>query len=283
MVKIAAIEHAGLAAVELVERRSRIVIVHAVGPRIAWLSTRDGNNLLFWDDEGRHTRGAWRLYGGHRFWLTRPGADESEDAYQPDNEPCRVRELADGVAIIARPDRSQIEKTITVRARPTGWRVEHRVRNAGNMLWSGGAWALTCTLPRRSTQYHIPLGAPVGPWDVFTMVVPRRWGSGQTSRLADPQFRIGDDGIEARARGHEAKRMMFARQGTLQMRDPARGGFEKRADVVAGARYPLGTNLAIYLGPASFMVELETMSPIATLAPGESLRHVEHWKVDPPR
>ena len=55
------------------------------------------------------------------------------------------------------------------------------------------------------------------------------------------------------------------------------------ARVVPGARYPLGTNIAVYLGPASFMVELETMSPIVTLVPGASLRHVEHWTFGPPR
>jgi hypothetical protein len=279
MVKITAVEHAGLAAIELVERRTRLVIVHGVGPRIAWFGALGGDSLLFWDDEGRRTRGSWRLYGGHRLWTTRPDADESEETYLPDNEPCRVRALGDGVAVIAAPDRSQIERTIAVRAGASGWRIEHRLRNVGDMLWSGGAWALTCTLPRRSTQYRIPLGAPRGTWDVFTMVVPRRWGGGHTSRIADPQFRLGDDAIAIRARGEEAKRMVFAPDGVLEMRDPARGEFTKRAAAVPGAEYPCGTNLAVYLGPSSFMVELETMSPIVKLAPGEALRHVEHWSL----
>lgn len=281
--RINAVEHAGLAAIELVERGSRLVIVHAIGPRIAWVGALGRGNLLFWDDAGRHTRGAWRLYGGHRLWTTRPDADESEEAYAPDNDPCRVRELADGVAITAPPDRSRIEKTIAVRARASGWSIEHRLRNAGEMLWSGGAWALTCTLPRARTRYRIPLDEPDGRWDVFTMIVPRRWGGTHTSRIADPQFRIADDEIAIRAQGTEAKRMVFAARGTIQMRDPSRGELTKRAQLVPGARYPLGTNLAVYLGPASFMVELETMSPIVTLAPGASLRHVEHWTVRPPR
>jgi hypothetical protein len=283
MVKIQAVEHAGLAAIELIEHRTRLVIVHAIGPRIAWFGARGRGNLLFWDDAGEHTRGPWRLYGGHRLWTTRPDADESEEAYEPDNAPCRVRELADGVAITAPPDRSQIEKTIAVRARASEWSIEHRLRNVGDMLWSGGAWSLTCTLPRRRTRYQIPLGATGERWDLFTMVIPRRWGKTHTSRIADPQFQLGDDELVIRARGDEAKRMVFAPQGTLQMRDPDRGELTKRAEPVPGARYPLGTNVAVYLGPARFMVELETMSPLVKLAPGASLRHVEHWTFRPPR
>lgn len=71
--------------------------------------------------------------------------------------------------------------------------------------------------------------------------------------------------------------MVFAPRGTLRMHDPARGELTKCAACVAGAIYPLGTNLAVYLGPESFMVELETMSPIARLAPGAALRHRERW------
>lgn len=277
MVKITAVEHAGLAALELVHGRARLVIVHAIGPRIAWFGARGRGNLLFWDDAGVHARGAWRLYGGHRLWTTRPDADESEETYAADNEPCRIREIRDGVAITAPADRSRIEKTIAVRAHASGWFVEHRVRNAGDMLWSGGAWALTCTLPRATTRYSVPLGSGDPRWDAFTMVVLRQWGGSHRSRIADPQFQLRDDEIAIRARGHEAKRMIFAPRGTLQMRDAARGELTKTAELVTGATYPRGTNLAIYLGPSSFMVELETMSPIAQLLPGATLRHVEHW------
>lgn len=283
MVKIAALDHGGLAATEIVAHGTRLVLVHGVGPRIAWFGAQGGENLLFWDDAGVHTRGAWRLRGGHRLWITRPGADESEETYAPDNTACVVREVPRGIAATAPPDVSQIEKTITVRARATGWSVEHRLRNVGDMLWSGGAWALTCTLPTRATRYHIPVGDPVRPWDVFTMVIPRRWGGTHQSRLADPQFELRDSELVFQALGDEAKRMVFAAPGMLIMRDAVRGQLTKRARTRPGAAYPLATNLAVYLGPAAFMVELETMSPSVTLEPGQSLRHVEYWTFEPPR
>src|SRR3954468_18264193 len=141
MAKISAIQHQGHAGIELVDQTTRLVIVHDVGPRIAWFGQLGGASLLFWDELGAQARGAWRLYGGHRLWTTRPDADESEETYAADNDPCRVRELADGVAVTAPPDRSRIEKTMVVRARASGWSIEHRLRNTGDMLWSGGAWA----------------------------------------------------------------------------------------------------------------------------------------------
>ena len=285
MVKINAVEHSGLAAIELVERRTRVVIVHAIGPRIAWFGLLDHDNLLYWDTAGKHARGDWRLYGGHRLWITRPGADESEEAYSPDNAPCRVRELRGGISVVAPPGPAQIEKSLVVRAEGPDWIIEHRIRNTSDMLWSGGAWALTCTAPKkgaRGTHYHIPLDGGDPRWDLFTMVVPRRWGGSHQSRLADPQFQLGEEELVIRSRGAEAKRMLFAPRGAIRMSDPVRGEFTKRAAPVRGGAYPLATNVAVYLAPQSFMVELETMSPIVTLSPGASLSHVERWTLGPP-
>jgi hypothetical protein len=282
MLKITAVEHDGLPAVELVAGGTRLVVVHAIGPRIAWFGAVGSDNLLFWDFARRHGRGAWKLYGGHRLWTTRPDADEGEETYAPDNRACRVRSLRDGVAVSARCEATMLEKTLAIRARPSGWRIDHRVRNVGDMLWAGGAWALTCTLPSARTRYRIPLPPPEPGWDAVTIVIPRRWGGGHTSRVPDRQFNLTSNAIEIRPAGGEAKRMFGLPIGTLEMVDPARGAFTKHAPRAAGGAYPLGANLAVYLGPARFMVELETMSPIARLAPGESLVHTEQWTLRSP-
>jgi hypothetical protein len=110
-------------------------------------------------------------------------------------------------------------------------------------------------------------------------VIPTRWGGGHTSRLDDPQITMTADAMEIRARGDEAKRMVLAPRGRLEMHDPERGLFCKHAPFDADASYPLGTNVAVYLGPRRFMVELETMSPLRTLAPGAAISHVETWTV----
>ncbi len=271
------IDHLGQPAIELVAHGDRLVAVHGVGPRIAWFGAPRGDNLLFWDDAGAHRRGAWQLRGGHRLWTTRPGADEAEDTYATDNAPCRIRRLRDGVAIHAPADAARLEKSLVIRAGARGWTIEHRLRNAGDMLWSGGLWGLTCTRPSRATRYAIPLGGGPPAWDVVTLVIPRRWGGGHTSRLVDPQLTLTEDELRATPRGAEAKRLVRAPRGTLIMRDPERGTFTKTSDFDPHAAYPHASNVAIYLAPGRFMVELETMSPIRTIAPGEILSHVERW------
>jgi hypothetical protein len=80
------------------------------------------------------------------------------------------------------------------------------------------------------------------------------------------------------AQGREAKRMLYAPRGTLEMRD-SRGLFTKTAHALPGASYPLGTNVAVYLAPGAFMVELETMSPQLTIVPGADATHVERWSL----
>lgn len=277
MIAVREIEHGGHAALELTARGTRLVVVHAVGPRIAWFGWAGGDNLLFWDDREEHRRGDWRLYGGHRLWTTRPGADEAEDTYAPDNEPCTVRRLKDGATFTAGNAWTRIEKTLAIRWRDDGWSIEHRIRNRSDMLWSGGAWALTCTKPRRATRYRIPLDGGSSEWDVLTMVIPRRWGGNHTSRIADPQVIVREEAAEIRPRGVEAKRMLFAPRGILEMYDLERGMFRKTAAVVPSGAYPLATNVAFYIGAKNFMVELETMSPIVTLIPSAALTHVEHW------
>jgi hypothetical protein len=275
------VEHEGWAAVELVHAGVRLVVVTGTGPRVAWLSPVGGDNVLFWDDAGALGRGAWRIRGGHRLWLTRPGADESEECYAVDDAPCRVRALAGGVAVSAPADAQRLEKSLVVRALPGGgFRVEHRVKNLGDMLWAGGAWGLTCVRPARGVTLHVPLGSAAADdgWDVFGVVVPRRWGGGHTSKVADPQLRWGEDELVVRPAGTECKRMLQAPQGIIELRDARRGlRFAKHAAYEADATYPLGTNLAFYVAPGNVMAELETMGPQRTLRPGQTLVHVERW------
>ncbi|MCA1664988.1 MAG: hypothetical protein LC659_12075, partial [Myxococcales bacterium] len=219
----------------------------------------------------------------HRLWVTRPGADEAEETYAADNAPCRV-DAGDGEIAAAAPvDASGIEKTLRVRVVGDGELVvEHVLRNCGDMLWSGGAWALSCTRPRRGDSYGIPLGSD-DEWDAFSVVVPRRWGGGHTSLVADKQLDWHEHALVVRPTGRECKRMLQAPRGMVGMTSSReRVAFVKRASWDEAGDYPLGTNIAFYVGPRSFMVEMETMSPLRQLKPGASLGHVERWQLRRP-
>ena len=271
----------GLAAIELVHAGIRMIVIHEVGPRIAWFGPLRGDNLLFWDAADERRRGGFHLRGGHRVWATRPVADETAEAHLLDDGPCRIRRLRDGVAIAAPPDVDHLVKVMVVRARPGGFMIDHLVTNAGDLMWTGGVWALTCTQPRRGVTYGVPLGDD-GAWDVFALVIPRRWG-GHTSPVADPQITLTDDCLVLRPRGHETKRMIQAPRGLIGMTDAGAGlSFVKHAAYDRSAVYPYGTNLALYAGPDSYMVAMETLGPIREVLPGETIDHGEAWTLARP-
>jgi len=268
----------GLRAVELTTSALQLTAVVEFGPRIAFFGKPEGSNLLLWEPE-KYSRGDWNLRGGHRVWATRPGADENEDTYATDNEPCEAT-IEDGAVCIMGAENA-VNKTrrglrITCLDEDR-LSVENILVNTGDMLYSGGVWALTCTLPTKGTQYAVPIGDGSS-WDAFNMVFFREWGGHGQGGFSDQQIRITDDLVLLTPQGVENKRMLLAHHGIIAMSDPVNDvTFAKKVDYDPAGAYPLNTNIAFYIGPDNFMVEMETMGPETTLKPGASVRHVETW------
>ena len=273
------IQFEGLDAVELRTASLRLVAVTVKGPRIAFWGRPGGRNLLLWAP-GKYRRGNWDLMGGHRLWAARPGADEAEETYAADNGPCTVKVSARGFTVIGAPDPLQkIRRGFTATATANGRiTVDHFLRNESDMLWSGGLWALTCTVPSARSTYTLPLGDGSA-WDYATIIAFRIWGGGHGGvGFDDPQFGCTKDALVLKPSGRENKRMLKADAGIVAWHDPAQKLiFAKHSSYDPAGNYPLGTNLALYVGPKNFMVEMETMGPAATLKPGQTLKHRETW------
>ncbi len=269
----------GLDAIELTTPALRLVALTEKGPRIAFWGRPDGDNLLLWSP-GKYRRGEWDLMGGHRLWAARPGADEAEETYAADNAPCTVKATANGFTVTGALDPVQkFRRGFTVTATDDGRvTLDHFLRNESDMLWSGGLWALTCTVPSKKSTYTLPLGDGSS-WDYATIVAFRTWGGGHGGvGFDDPQFACTDDAFVLSPAGRENKRMLKADAGIIAMHDPARQLlFAIHTTYDPAGNYPLGTNLALYVGPKNFMVEMETMGAFATLKPGQTLQHRETW------
>lgn len=279
MLKINHTTFGGEAAVELVTPVVQLIVVVARGPRIAFFGRPGGDNLLLWTP-GKYKRGEWDLMGGHRVWIARPGADEAEETYATDNARCTLELLPDGVRVWGATDPNlRITRGLTIRALADDrLSIEHAARNESDMLFSGGIWVLTCTVPNANTTYLVPLGDGSA-WDTATVVAFRTWGGGHgAGGFGDPQFTLTDDTFVLRPAGKENKRMIRADAGIVALHDPTRKLlFAKRAVYQPEGSYPMNTNIALYVGPDNFMVEMETMAPMATLKPGQSLLHTETW------
>jgi hypothetical protein len=273
------IEYQGLPAVEVLTAKLRLVVVTGLGPRIAHLGKPDGENLLLWEPNNEdYGYRQWRLRGGHRVWVTRPMADECEDTYATDNQPCEVDILDDGVRVVGAQNQTNLTRrgmTIRVLAEDR-LEVDNFVINDSEMLYSGGLWALTCTLPGQG-RYAVPIGDG-SDWDTFHMVSFRKWGDHGQAGFGDPQFRVTDELFLIEPAGKENKRMVQSHHGVMAMSDPSRGvTFAKKVAHDVNARYPMNTNMAFYVGPDNFMVEMESMGPEVSIKPGGCLHHTEQW------
>ncbi len=281
---IKAIEFDGLGAIEILTSKARMILVTSMGPRIAWFGARNGRNLLFWDHARKYKRGAWQLKGGHRVWAMRPLGDESEETYADDNLPCSARITARGVEVTgAAHPAFKIARSIGVKVLSDDTLlVDNRISNPSEMIWSGGVWGLTCTLPKANTRYGIPLGRG-GEWDMFVVGYPRRWGGGQTARVDEPGVKMTEDCMLFTPQGRVSKRMVQAPQGVIGMTDPSEGlSFIKHCEYVDGAMYPMGCNVAFYAGKANFMVEVEFMGGSQSVLPGQTLSMRETWMLRKP-
>lgn len=278
--------HAGFAAVELTTPALRLVAVHGTGPRIAWLSPAGGDNILFWDEHQPlkyvrepEAKRPWGLRGGHRVWTARFGADEDEQTYANDDAAGTCEISGDGFTVtgaICGETRSQ--RSITVRQlRPDRIEVVNRIVNTGNMLLGCGLWALTCSKPGPDTRYVIPLGDGSS-WDTATITVFRAWAGHGTGSFREDQFELIDDAYVLSPKGRETKRMISSPAGAIAMVDAKRDlTFAISTPWEQRATYPAQANLAMYVGPNNFMVEMETMGPHVVLKSGQSLEHRQEW------
>ncbi len=270
----------GLQALEITTPRVQLVAVTEVGPRIAFLGKPGGDNLLYWqrDDKGYDK---WRLLGGHRIWVTRPLADEAEDAYMPDNSPCRVEVKDNTVMLTGATDPAfKVARgmRITVVDDST-FQVTGFVTNNGPMLYSGGVWGLTCSNPAGGKEYGIPLFEPNGIWEIAQVLIPRKW-AGHTARVNDPQILSNEEFMIVKPQGVESQRALRVTPGIIALTWPEKKvSFVKRAVFNPAASYPVGCNLAFYIGPDNFMVEMETMGQEQTLIPGATAENTETWKI----
>ena len=277
------IDFNGFQSVEILTNSIRLVITTEFGPRIGFWGRPDNENLLLWAS-GKYFRNKWELVGGHRVWVTRPLADECEETYLLDNKQCEVRQTDSGWIVTAPIDPfNKTERGIGVMVIDGNkLEIDNFLINKRDMLYSGGVWGLTCTLPNKTTSYYIPLGDN-NLWDYCKIVMFRNW-DGHTGSYNDDQFSFTEDMMIIRPKGKENKRMVQADKGIIAMHDPQRDIlFVKKTSYFREQQYPHGCNLAANIGPDNFMVEMESISSERTIKPGESIHHKEIWVLESAR
>jgi hypothetical protein len=270
-----------------------LVVTLDVGPRVMRYAARGGNNLF---GETAHQLGKtgetyWMPRGGHRLW-TAP--EDKTRTYAPDNQPVAHKILPaqpgdDGVEVrlIQRPDQPHgVQKELDLSLGSSGSRVQvvHRLTNVGARPIEVSPWALTVMPPGGTAIVPLPPKRPHP--GTFPNAVDADYWPNQTIALwsyldlKDPRLTLGTRFITARqdpdattllkfGLSHDAGWIGYWRDGDL---------FVKSIDYQPGATYPdRGCNFELYTDLN--ILEVETLGPLVTLAPGAHTEHLETWQL----
>ncbi|MBN2559003.1 MAG: hypothetical protein JXB33_09645 [Clostridia bacterium] len=253
-----------------------LIITGDVGPRVIRYGFIGSDNEMceVADQLGKTGGEEWRIYGGHRLWHSPEGKPRS---YFPDNVPCDVSIIENGVHISQLVETTTgIKKDIEITLDPnsSGVTLRHYLANEGMWAVELAAWALTVMAPG---------GIEVVPQNQLdTGLLPNRMLSlWPYTKFNDPRVTWGEKFILLRQDPKNTNAFKFGISNTDGWAAYANHGnlFVKKFIPVDGALYPDYSGSSYETYTIDFMLEMETLSPLSILEPGESIVHVETWQL----
>jgi hypothetical protein len=258
-----------------------LLVTLDIGPRILSYKLLDGENVFknFDGEMGSSGEAEFVLRGGHRFWI----APEDEVlSYHADNQPVehRIDGFTDEVVIDSTQSQSgRITKSlgITLAEDSSHVTVRHTARNDGDEPIQIASWALSVMSP--GGMEIIPQPTPgEHPRDLLPNRGIVLW---PYTDLSDPRWHFGRDFFTLRqSEGFPPTKIGLAHREKWVAYVIGDSLFLKTFDYVTGAVYPDGgCNFETFTNGE--MIEIESLGPLATLAPGESVSHSESWYLFP--
>jgi len=269
---------AGYDCVKLENDALALWVTQSVGPRVIGLALPGGDNL-FAELPGVTIpcpgAGDYSLRGGHRLWYA---PEHPPRTYLPDDAPVTVAGVARGIRVTQPVEvQTGVQKSLTVTL-PGGEArvvVDHTLHNLGREPVELAPWAITQLRPG-GTAILPQAPAPVDEYGVlpnrrialwpYTPVNARhiRWGDRYLfieATMEDGALKIGFP--------NPVGWLGYAIGETLFVK-----GAVYRSDA---AYFDGGSSGECYCNP--HFLELETLGPRVSLAPGESVTHREAWTV----
>ena len=260
----------------------KLLVTRSVGPRLLSFGFKNGENIFaelpetMIDLPGLDV---FHFYGGHRLWHA---PEEPGRTDLPDDFPVDIVGSEKGLTITQKTEaRTGLQKTIEIRLPGESLQViiTHYLTNQGLWPVTCALWAITqlkragtAILPQTRQDTGVLPNRSLALWPYTDMANPNvRWGSNYILLDAelDAPFKVGFPN----PRGW----MAYWWNGML---------FVKRAEYDSQAEYfDFGSSSECYCNDQ--FIELETLSPIRTIAPGETASHIETWElykdIDRPR
>lgn len=247
-----------------------------VGPRIIRFGFIGEENEFceVKDQLGKTGGNKWNIFGGHRLWHS---PEHKPRSYEPDNTKIEYREKYDGI-VLSQPTEvwSQIKKEIeiTISSENTQVTLLHRLVNKGAWPIELSAWALTVMapggkviIPQTTRDTGLLPNRMISLWPYTKLNDPRvYWGDRYITVQQDPNtkepFKIGIPNEKGWA-AHLNKKHLFIKQ------------FQHIKD----ALYPDFGASSFETYTCDYMTEIESLSPLTRLNPGEEIEHMERWSL----
>ncbi len=253
-----------------------------VGPRILKFGPRGGQSVfkIFDEQLGGTEEEGWQSRGGHRLWIA---PEAFPFTYYPDNFEVDYQIYPNGGVILTAPDEMPqgFTKQIEAQLHPTLARVRvvHRLINVVDEAQQVAAWMLSVMAPggvEIIPQPPMKAHPGIGPGDFTSDRSLVLW---PFTDLGDPRLHFGKKfitlsqnelfGATKFGLNHAGGWAAYALNGTL---------FVKRFELDKRATYPdRNCNFETYTDED--ILEIETLSPLTSLAPGGVLEAVEEWEL----
>lgn len=225
-------------------------------------------------DLGRTGGDSFRMYGGHRLWIA---PEVMPRTYHPDNSPVQVSTHALGATFTAITEsssaiRKQLE--ITIDEHEPRATVRHRLRNEGPWEATLAPWALTVMAPGGQAILPLP---PKGSHAQNLLPVSSLILWAYTD-LSDQRYRFTPRALLI----SQDPQADLPQKIGMHLTRPVLGYaladqlFVKRARYAQGRDYPdRGSTVEVFTNAE--MLELETLAPLTSLPPGDTVEHTEEW------
>lgn len=265
---------------DITDGKTTLSVTIDVGPRIINLSKVGGENIMYHDvdDNVNHDSSAiygegkvWHIYGGHRIWLS----PEEEKTYVPDSTPVKY-EITETGAIFT-PDKwavHDVQTGLEIAFKEDGSiDVKMTAKNESGNTKKLCIWALTVL--KCGAELTVPLSTEDTGYLANRNIVHWHYND-----VNDSRYKLYNDKFILKS-SNKATGPMKIGTYLKDFKTIYRYGdttFIKSIDVVEGEYPDFCCNLETYTN--RYIHEVESLSPLVDVKDGETLTHVENWRVE---
>jgi len=266
---------------EITNGDARLVVPTNFGPRVLFYGFDEGENVFGWHPGAavETDLGTWKPYGGHRLW-TAP--ENMPLSYAPDNDPVEYGIDGQFSVRLLRPSDPRVgyrkEMTVTLDAAGSGVTLDHKITNETLSAVNLSAWALSIMRPGGTVV--IP-NEPFAPYSPDSLLPVRSVALWSYTDFTDPRWSLEKDSIRLRVDENIHSQQKIGVQNKNGWVSYEMDGlvFTKHASLISDAVYPdMNSNFEVYTDGG--FIEIESLSPLRHLEPGQSIEHRERWGLE---